>query len=229
MGRFNHSRNPRDRPSTRSSMNHGGPRRYATIWAMPLIVVISGPIGSGKTTVAQALGTSLRKAGRTVAVVGLDAVFKMIGGFEGLPGYASRTHAELPSSFSPAWFKAAREVHGRLVGSWFDRDADVVVDGPFLNAEAEAPFLRELPPDVELRRLRLLVSYDVALGRVMNDAMPRNLSRDPLFLRNAHEHFTELVPSMPAADWTFHSETVAPDDVAASVAESLLVEATKGA
>lgn len=195
---------------------------------MPLIVVISGPVGSGKSTVAQALGTKLRTAGRTVAVVGLDAVFSMIGGFEGLPADRPRTRGELPSSFSPTWFKAVREVHGRLVGSWFDRDADVVVDGPFLNAEAEAPLLRELPADVEPRRLRLLISYDVALSRVTNDTTPRNLSRDPLFLRNAHEHFAELVPSMPAADWTFDSETVAADEVAASVAASLLADATNG-
>ncbi len=181
--------------------------------AVPLVVVISGPIGSGKSTVARAVAERLRGSGRTVAVIDLDVVVSMIGGFEGL---------------SATRLRAAREVHGRLVGSWFNRGADVVVHGPFLNAEAEAPFMRELLAGVEPRRVRLLVSYDVALRRVTADEMPRNLSRDPQFLRRAHDRFGEMVPAMPVADWTFDTETMDADDIAAVIEAALRADASMG-
>lgn len=44
-------------------------------------MVIVGPIASGKSTVAGALGKRFRALGRTVAVLDLDDVVDTIGGF----------------------------------------------------------------------------------------------------------------------------------------------------
>lgn len=44
------------------------------------LVIIVGPIASGKSTVANGVATELRESGEAVAVVDLDDVVEMIGG-----------------------------------------------------------------------------------------------------------------------------------------------------
>jgi adenylylsulfate kinase-like enzyme len=41
------------------------------------LLVISGPIAAGKSTVASALATAFRDSGHTVAVVDLDRIYMM--------------------------------------------------------------------------------------------------------------------------------------------------------
>jgi hypothetical protein len=50
----------------------------------PTLVIIVGPIASGKSTLAAKLGARLRTTGRPVAVVDIDDVIATIGGFAGL-------------------------------------------------------------------------------------------------------------------------------------------------
>ncbi len=100
----------------------------------------------------------------------------------------------------------------------------MIVNGPFYSHDEEAPLLAELPPGVEPRRVRLLASYDVALDRVTNDAMPRNFSKDPAILRPAHDRFARKLAAMPAADWTFDTAEVAADGIAAAIALSLVAD-----
>jgi adenylylsulfate kinase-like enzyme len=54
--------------------------------AVPTLVVIVGPIASGKSTVADALGERFRASGRQVAVLDLDELVETIGGFVGVSG-----------------------------------------------------------------------------------------------------------------------------------------------
>jgi AAA domain len=192
---------------------------------VPVVVVIAGPIGSGKSTVSRALATRLRLSGRVVAVIDFDAIVAMIGGFEQLQRYTSQAQTGNSAAPSPDWRKAARVAHGRLVGYWSSHGADVVVQGPFASAAEEEPFLQELPPGIKLRRLRLMVSYEVALKRLVKDETPRNLSRDPAFLRAAHSHVAAMEPLLPEADWTFDTETISADEVAAVVEPILLADA----
>jgi hypothetical protein len=192
---------------------------------VPLVLVIVGPIGSGKSTVSRALATRLRLSGRMVAVIDFDAIVAMIGGFEQLQAYTSHVQTGNSAAPSPDWLKVARGAHGRLVGCWSSHGADVVVQGPFASAEEEEPFLQELPAGIKLRRLRLMVSYETALNRVLKDETPRNLSRDPTFLRAAHYHAAAMEPFLPEADWTFDTETISADEVAAVVEPILLADA----
>jgi tRNA uridine 5-carbamoylmethylation protein Kti12 len=172
----------------------------------PLVIIVTGPIGAGKSTVAEALAVRLRRTGRLVAAVDLDEVVVTIGGFAGLTDEA---------------FAAARQVHGQVVRSWLDVGADVVVDGPFYSQDEEAPLLAALPPGAELRRVRLLVPYDVALERVTNDAMPRNASKDPHVLRRLHDRFDEMLTTMPEADLTYATAELGADEIAAAIASAL--------
>jgi len=45
---------------------------------MSKLLVISGPIAAGKSTVASALAATFRKSGRSVAVVDLDRLYMML-------------------------------------------------------------------------------------------------------------------------------------------------------
>jgi AAA domain len=202
--------------------------RAGPVWhnrEVPLVVIIVGPIGSGKSTVSRALAARLRLSGRVVAVIDFDAIVAMIGGFEQLRAYSSHAQPGNSAASSPDWLKAARESHGRLVGCWSSHGADVVVHGPFASEEEEEPFLQELPAGIKLRRLRLMVSYEVALNRVVKDETPRNLSRNPAFLRAAHYHVASMEPFLPEADWTFDTEAISADEVAAVVEPILLADA----
>ena len=124
------------------------------------LVVIVGPIASGKSTVASALGTRLRSAGRNVAVVDLDDVVQMIGGFEGL---------------STEHFQQSQAVYGGLITEWLDLGFDVIAHGPFFERDEDEALLRAVPEGITPRRVLLLATYEVALARVAADPDTRSV------------------------------------------------------
>jgi deoxyadenosine/deoxycytidine kinase len=67
---------------------------------VPELVVVTGPIGSGKSSVTKMLADRFSEAGRSAAVVDLDEIVAML-------------HAPL-EKVEQSW-KRARDVHGR---SW---------------------------------------------------------------------------------------------------------------
>jgi energy-coupling factor transporter ATP-binding protein EcfA2 len=72
------------------------------------LVLIAGPIASGKSTLADTLAGKLRSGGRAVVVVGLDTVAEMA----------------LPTLPDWTW---AHEVHGQLVGAWLEKPIHTVI------------------------------------------------------------------------------------------------------
>jgi adenylylsulfate kinase-like enzyme len=83
-----------------------------------LLVVIAGPIGAGKSTVAELLARQLAKTGVSAAVVDLDDVAFM--------------HREI--DLHKLWRRAAIAARS-LVQGWFDADTDTVVaHGPFFES-----------------------------------------------------------------------------------------------
>lgn len=154
---------------------------------MAVLVVIFGPIASGKSSVAEALGARLRNAGRETAVLEVDDVVETIGGFVGLK--RERFH----QSFT---------VHSHLVGAWLDNDVDVIAVGPFYE-EHELEGLIAVSSKADIVHWTLLrVSFEVALRRVGGDPT-RVLSKDPQVLRSAYNRFESLVPTLPPCDSTF--------------------------
>ena len=170
------------------------------------LIVITGPIGAGKSTVAHGLTERLRQLGRAVAVVDLDDVFEM-----GSTWYQ-------PSAGS---WQRAQAVHGALIAAWLRSGVDAVIaHGPFYTAEDRAALLAELPTGLVQRWVMLLAPFDAALGRVADDP-DRNLSRDPGFLRASHERFSELLPDIPRCDWVFDTTSRSAEDIAATLGASL--------
>ena len=158
---------------------------------MPTLVVIVGPIASGKSTIAAALGQRLRAEGRPTAVLDLDDLVATIGGFVGLP--ADR-------------FLLAQHVFGQLVGAWLAHGVDVIAHGPFLDPEENAALLHAIPAGVAPRRALLHTTLATALERVRNDP-DRLLSRHPDLLAATYERFEQLRPAMPPCEWTFDTTT----------------------
>lgn len=78
-------------------------------WPQTRLVMISGPIASGKSTLAAELARLLRNAGLSVALTDLDTVAEMA----------------LPTLPDWAW---AHDIHAQLVGAWLATGIDVVVD-----------------------------------------------------------------------------------------------------
>lgn len=141
---------------------------------MSQLVVITGPIGSGKSTVADGLADHLQAVGRSAVSVDLDEVVSML-------------RAPL-DRFERSW-QQARVVHGALVAAWLHAEVDVVIaHGPFYTDEETAALLDPVPPTIAPRRVMLLAPYETALARVAVDAR-REASRDPNFLRSTHERF----------------------------------------
>jgi hypothetical protein len=172
---------------------------------VPVLVVIVGPIASGKSTVARLLGERLRGGERAVAVLDLDDVVETVGGFVGLG--AER-------------FSQAQVVFGRLVGAWLEQGVDVVAHGPFIDAAEDAALLHAVPAYVQVRRVLLRATFPLALARVRDDP-DRLLSRYPEVLRSTYDRFEALVPAMPPADWTFDSATTDAATIADTLAAAL--------
>jgi hypothetical protein len=173
---------------------------------VPELVVIVGPIASGKSTVAHELGRRFRAAGRPIAVLDLDDVVETIGGFAGL---------------TPERFHAAHDVYGELVGAWLRRGFDVIAHGPFFEPGEDRAVLHGVPAGIVPRRVRLLATYEAALERTSIDS-GRVVSRDPVFLRAAYDRAVSLLPGLPPADWIFDTTTRSSHEIVDALAAELL-------
>lgn len=172
---------------------------------MTTLVTITGPIASGKNTVASLVAEHCVREGLTVAIADVDDVAAMV-----VPRGAAATGL---------WF-AAHEAHGALVARWMRTDIDVVVSvGPiYTEAERHALF-GSLPADA--RPLRVLI--DAPLSATWQRAQAdesRGLSRQRDFHVAAHERFRSLMPEIPA-DLVLDSGRSNASDVAASIVAAM--------
>lgn len=171
-----------------------------------MLVVIVGPIASGKSTVAEALGAALRGAGRSVAVLDLDDVVEAVGGFVDL---------------TPEHFHRAQVVFGQLVRSWLDQDVHVVAHGPLVSSDEDAVLIQALPPGIRPRRVLLTTTRCVAFERVAADP-ERLLSEYPEVLDAMYDRFEELLPAMTPAEWTFDTTAVDAEPIVEELSRALL-------
>jgi energy-coupling factor transporter ATP-binding protein EcfA2 len=164
------------------------------------LVLIIGPIASGKSTLAATLAGKLRSSGETVAVVGLDTVAEMA----------------LPTLSDWTW---AHEIHGQLVGAWLEKPIQTVIaEGPGTPGEIEL-IMRHVGPDVRVRKVLITTAYETALARAAADPS-RGLSKDPEFLRRMHRRFEEVRPDI-SCDVQFDTGEMSSNDIARQIIEGL--------
>jgi len=174
------------------------------------LVVIAGPIGAGKSTVAGRVARRCAEAGVTAAVVDLDDV-----------AFAQRGMTDITEGWRRGGVAAAALVRG-----WFDAGTNVVVaHGPFFESGGyEALQQRALPAGVAIHHVLLRVAFDEAVRRVQSDPerRPGAPSRDPDFLRRTHDTFAnDVESSLPSPHLVVETDRVAPDLAAARVAALL--------
>jgi hypothetical protein len=165
----------------------------------PALIVIVGPIATGKSTLAAEVGQRLRKRGESVAVVGLDTVAEMA----------------LPT-LDWAW---AHDVHGHLVRAWLATPVrTVIAEGPSTAAEV-GQLMRSVPEDVGILSVVLTTRYAIALQRALHDP-DRVLSKNPVFLRRDHDRFESGRPDL-ACDLALDSAEATPAMLAERVIGTL--------
>jgi adenylylsulfate kinase-like enzyme len=168
-----------------------------------MVIVITGPIASGKSTVAQALAGELERTGVRVAVIDLDVVYDML-----------KTKGS--TSDDASWALARRGV-ATLVNTFEEEGvAAVIADGSFNTPRDRAIMSRYLLADAKPRYVTLRVSFEEALRRAQGDPT-RGASRDPEFLGSyfaaANRH-----PTVPVTDVVIDTERVTPGTAAATIA-----------
>ena len=165
------------------------------------VVVISGPIASGKSTVGRAVAVELSGLGFDAAIVDLDLVYEILD-----PPLEPKTDA---SKWSEAR-RLAAQITSDLVGS---RSA-VVIEGEFATESQRAEFEDALPNDLDARFVTLALDVDEAWRRASTD-FTRGISRDRDFLVAHYEAWNEMPPI--ASDFT-----VANGEISAAVAARLV-------
>jgi shikimate kinase len=138
-----------------------------------LVVVISGPIASGKSRLGRAVAEELESRHLSAAVVDLDLVYEMLD------------PRREPKSDQERW-RSARRAAGLIVHTLLAERCAVVVEGDFMTAQKRVDFCQGLPDGVRTRFVTLRVAFDEALRRAQADPT-RGISKDPDFLAAQYE------------------------------------------
>ena len=160
------------------------------------LLMITGPIAAGKSTLAAEVCRLLRASGRSVALTDLDTV------------------AEMALPTLPSWDQA-HAIHAQLVGAWCATDIDVVVDEGTSTPEEVRQVRDRLPAGIPIFHVVLIADYDASLTRALGDP-GRGLSKDPDFLRADHDAYARHLPDLPGS-WRLEVEGRTPADLAAEV------------
>jgi adenylylsulfate kinase-like enzyme len=141
-----------------------------------LVVLISGPIASGKSALGRAVAGRLDEIAGSCAVIDLDLVYEMLD------------PRRRPKSDQQLWAEA-RRVAGGMAGVLLREGRSVVVEGGDFSSEQQlAEFEHELPEDAAVRLVRLDVDFETALRRARADDS-RGVSKDAAFLSSHYAEF----------------------------------------
>jgi len=168
------------------------------------VIVITGPIASGKSTIARELARDLGRAGLPVALIDLDVVHDTLGSDgqetnEAIWPLARREAATLANTFL---------AEGRAV---------VVAEGSFNTPGDRASFAQYLDTGVDPLYVTLRVSYEEALRRAQTDPT-RGVSRDPAFLGRYFGAVGHGLETVPDTDLVIETERMSPTFAAAAIA-----------
>lgn len=148
------------------------------------LIIITGPVGGGKSTTSLALAHALRRPDCAVAAIDLDQMYGFVRQQE---GYGEPT----------AWARA-RQGAAALANSLFSTGMPVViVEGEFFNSEELAQLTASIDVNTTQYFFTLQTAYEQALERVQGDPS-RGASKDPVFLKSLHDYFAEALPFLEA-------------------------------
>jgi adenylylsulfate kinase-like enzyme len=168
-----------------------------------MVIVITGPIASGKSTIARELARELERTNVRVAVIDLDLIH------DGL-----KTDGSRPDEAS--WALARHEAVTLANAFLHEGVAVVVAEGSFNTPDDRAALARHLHPGVAPLYVTLRVSFEEALRRAQSDPT-RGKSRDPAFLEPYFETVNEALTTVPETDLVIDTEEMPPATAAAAI------------
>lgn len=170
---------------------------------LPRLIMISGPIASGKSTVAAEVASQLRQMARTVALVDLDTV------------------AEMALPTLPDW-EWAHRIHAELVGLWLSTDIDNVVDEGTSSPAEVKQLLAQVSDGDRVLHVVLTTDFERALALAQLDPT-RGLSKERDFLRRDHDQFAAIEHLLPC-HLRLHTEDAAVHDLVDEILRHALAE-----
>ena len=172
-----------------------------------MIIVITGPIASGKSTVAIELARVLESIDVRAAVIDLDLVYHRL------------TTNGSPSDDS-TWTLARMET-ATAANVFLDEGVAVVIaEGSFNLPSDRATFTQHLRPSAGLAFVTLQVSFQEALRRAQADPT-RGRSQDPQFLGSQFGARHDVLAAVPATDIVIDTERATAQAAAATIARLL--------
>jgi adenylylsulfate kinase-like enzyme len=173
-----------------------------------VVIVVTGPIASGKSTIARELARELGRAQVRAVVIDLDLLYDMLA-------------ADGPKDDDAMW-ALARRVAATMANTLLnDGVAAVIAEGSFNMPGDRAAFARHLGASVVPLYVTLRVSYDEALRRAQDDPT-RGLSRDPRFLAPYFAGVGPTLAATPATDIVIDTEQTTAISAAAEIAGHVL-------
>ena len=167
----------------------------------PSVLIISGPIASGKSTVAQALAADSRVTGANTVVIDLDRMYMMLD--------------DGPVMNDAEVSRLARRATAALIDHYILDGLDLIIaEGDFWTPGQRDEFTCRLTSGVAPVFVTLRVSVEEALRRVQSDPS-RRLSRIPEVLRRSHAEFAAA--ASVAGDVTIDSTSLSITEVAARI------------
>ena len=139
----------------------------------PYIVLITGPIASGKTSTARALAQRRRDTGQTAAALDLDDFVEMVAGSDWT--MVRRERWQLASGAAAA-----------SIGELFENGVNwVFLAGPFFSARMRALVINAVRFAADVRLVVLDVDIEETIRRAALDG-DRVLTKDPAFIRKIY-------------------------------------------
>jgi adenylylsulfate kinase-like enzyme len=157
-----------------------------------VVIVITGPIASGKSTVARELARELELIDIRAEVIDLDRVH-------------DRLTANGSTADDSAWTLARQET-ATVANAFLDEGVVVVIaEGSFNAPSDRAALVQHLRPSTGLLFVTLQVSFEEALRRAQGDPT-RGRSRDRQFLGSHFAARHDVLAAVPPTDIVIDTE-----------------------
>ena len=173
-----------------------------------MLIVITGPMASGKSTVARELARELERVQVRAAVIDLDLVYDMLT-------------ADGPKDDAAAWTLARHAAASLTNVLLADGVAVVIAEGSYNTPGDRAALAKHLDTSIGPLYVSLRVSCEEALHRAQGDPT-RGLSRDPVFLAPYFAAVSQTLAIVPATDIVIDTEQTTATSAAAAIARLVL-------
>lgn len=168
------------------------------------LVLINGPIASGKNAVSTALAGLFERQARRVAVIDLDELWFMLD-------------HQTPRSHDVGHWLEARRAAAALTDEFYRSGRDsVIVNGPFFTEEERSAYLDHVRTPVTPLFVTLRVSFGESWRRAQADPR-RVLSKRREWLRERYAEAERLLPPLLASDLVIGTDGRGPDQIATDI------------